>query len=183
MKLQNTSSLDFVKIFSRAARDLIQGSTGNPIHVSKTALQVTGIQMSNDIGAFVTFSGDYSGIMVLNFEGAAALEIVQDSLLRLGLPQEEIPTHFSNDEVRNNIGEVANQVIGKCRTMIQDKYDLSARANIPAVVPITVAVSLSMVTKEPMELECVRVAFTTAKRNKFYMELALEPIFTSAMDI
>jgi hypothetical protein len=67
--------------------------------------------------------------------------------------------------------------------MIQDKYDLSARANIPAVVPITVPVALSMVAKEPTELECTRVAFTTLKRNKFYMELALEPIMTNTMDI
>ena len=183
MKLPNTSTLDFVKIFAKATKELIQGSTGKQIHVSKTALQISGIQMSGDIGAFVTFNGDYSGIMVLNFDGAAALEIVQDSLLRLGLPQEDVPTHFSNDEVRNNIGEVTNQVVGKCRTMVQDKYDLSARANIPAVVPITVAVSLSMVAKEPTELECTRIAFTTAKRNKFFMELALEPILTSPLDI
>lgn len=183
MKLQNTSSLEFVKLFAKATRDLIQGSTGKQVHVSRTALQITGIQITGDIGAFVTFSGDYSGIMILNFDGPAALEIVQDSLLRLGLPQGEIPTHFGNDEVRNNIGEITNQVVGKCRTMVQDKYDLSARANIPAVVPITVPVSLSMVAKEPTELECVRIAFTTAKRNRFYMELALEPIFTNPLDI
>jgi CheY-specific phosphatase CheX len=183
MKLQTTSTLEFVKIFAKATKDLIQGSTGKQISVSRSALQISGVQMSGDIGAFVTFSGDYSGIMVLNFDGAAALEIVQDTLLLLGLPQEDVPSHFSNDEVRNNIGEVTNQVVGRCRTMVQDKFDLSARANIPAVVPITVAVSMSMATKEPTELECTRIAFTTAKRNRFYMELALEPILVSPLDI
>ncbi|MBI4665947.1 MAG: DUF3334 family protein [Nitrospinae bacterium] len=183
MNLAKTSTLDFVKIFSRAVRDLVQGSTGKPINVSKTAMQITGIQITGAIGAFVTFSGDYSGIMVLNFEGETALELVQDSLTRMGLSKEDIPTHYGNDEVRNNIGEMTNQIIGKCRTMVQDIYDLSARANIPAVVPITVPVALSMVAKEPRDLECVRVSFTTAKRNKFYMELALEPILGSPMEL
>jgi len=183
MKLDKTSTLEFVKVFSAAVRDLMQGQTGKPVQVSKTAMHITGIQMTGDIGAFVTFNGDYSGIMVLNFEGATALELVQDTLSRLGLPKEDIPTHHSNEEVRNNIGEFTNQAIGKCRTMIQDKFDLSARANIPAVVPITVPISLSMVAKDPKDLEYVRVSFTTMKRNKFYMELALEPILGVPLEI
>lgn len=183
MTLQNTSTLDFVRLFARAVRDLVQGSTGKPIHVSKTALKTSGIQISGDLGAFVTFKGDYTGIMILNFEGDAAMEIVTDSLLLLGLPEEEIPRHYSSDEVRNNIGELTNQAVGRCRTMVQDKYDLSAKANIPAVVPITVPVALTMVSKEPTEMECVRVAFTTERRNRFHMELALEPIYGRALDI
>lgn len=182
MKLP-TTTLDFVRLFSASIRDLIQNSTGKPIHVSKSAMQVTGVQISGDIGAFVSFRGDYSGIMVFNFEGPAALEIVSDSLLRLGLPQEDVPTHHGSDEVRNNIGELLNQVIGRCRSQIEEKFDLSAKANIPAVVPISVPIALSMVTKETTALECVRVPFTTAKRNRFYMELALEPFKRTNLEL
>ncbi|MBI5813991.1 MAG: DUF3334 family protein [Nitrospinae bacterium] len=181
--MAKTSTLDFVRVFSTGVRDLVQGQTGKAVQVSKSAMHVTGIQITGDIGAFVTFNGDYSGIMVLNFEGGAALEIVQDTLSRLGLPKEDIPTHFSNDEVRNNIGEFCNQAVGRCRTMIQDKFDLSARANIPAVVPITVPIALSMVAKEPKDMECVRISFTTVKRNKFYMELAFEPFLSMPLEI
>ncbi|VAX16706.1 hypothetical protein MNBD_NITROSPINAE02-1628 [hydrothermal vent metagenome] len=178
-----TSTLDFVRIFSVSIRDLIQNATGKPIHVSKSAMQVRGVQISGDIGAFVSFSGDYSGIMVFNFDGPAALEIVSNSLLRLGLPQEDVPTHSGSDEVRNNIGELLNQVIGRCRSQVEEKFDLSAKANIPAVVPISVPISLTMVTKDTTSLECVRVPFSTSKRNKFYMELALEPFNRTDLEL
>lgn len=183
MSIPKTSTLDFVKIFSRSIRDLVQGSTGVKVAVSKTAMQISGIQITGDIGAFVAFKGDYSGILVLNFEGEAALEIVTGYLTTLGLGAEDIPTIFRSDDVRNNIGEITNQIIGKCRTQVQDILDLTARANIPAVVPITVPIGLSMVAKEGNELECIRVSFTTEKRNKFYMELALEPMFNSPLEI
>ena len=182
MKLNSTSTLEFVRLFSSGARDLIQNSTGKQIHVSKTALQVTGIQINGDIGAFVAFRGDYSGIMVMNFESGAALEIVSEILIKMGFPEEDIPTHHGSDEIRSNIGELVNQIIGKCRTMAQEKFDLTARANIPAVIPITVPIALTMVAKEPAEMECVRIAFTTARRNKFYMELALEPMLGMPLD-
>ncbi|MGK7344988.1 MAG: chemotaxis protein CheX [Candidatus Nitrospinota bacterium M3_3B_026] len=182
MKLQDTSTLDIVRLFTRAVRDLAQNSTGNPIHVAKTVMRVTGIQINGDIGAFVAFRGDYSGIMVLNFEAQAALEIVSESLLRMGFPEDEIPTHHGSDEVRSNMGELVNQAVGKCRSLVEEKYDLTARANIPAVVPITVPIALTMVAKEPAEMECVRVAFTTSRRNKFYMELALEPILGEPLE-
>lgn len=176
MKLSKTSTLDFVRLFAKSTKDLIQNSTGKPIQVAKTVMRVSGIQINNEIGAFVAFRGDYSGIMIMNFESEAALEIVSDTLLRMGFPEEEIPKHHGSDEVRSNIGELVNQIVGKCRSLVQDSFDLTARANIPAVVPISVPIALTMVAKEPAEMECVRVAFTTSKRNKFYMELALEPI-------
>ncbi len=180
---QETSTLDFVKIFTRSIRELIQGSSGVKLHVSKTAMQIQGISITGDIGAFVSFNGDYNGIMILNFEGEAALEIVAGYLTKLGLGPEDIPRIFQNDEVRNNIGEITNQIIGKCRTQVQDLIDLSARANIPAVVPISVPIGLSMDTKGSSSLECVRVAFTTEKRNKFHMELALEPMVNHPLEI
>lgn len=175
MKLENTSTLEFVKLFSAGVKNIIERTTGKKIRVSRTAMKVSGVQVAGRIGAFVAFNGDYSGIMILNFEGDAALEIVGDSLLSMGLPEEDVPKHVGSDEVRQSIGELTNQCVGKCRSLVQEKYDLSSFANIPAVVPITVSISLTMVSQEPKDFECVRVCFTTEKRNKFYMELALEP--------
>jgi len=175
MESETTSTLEFVKLFSAGVKNIIERSTGKNVHVSRTAMKVSGVQVAGRIGAFVAFNGDYNGIMILNFEGDAALEIVGDSLLNMGLQEEDVPKHVGSDEVRQNIGELTNQCVGKCRSMVEEKYDLSSFANIPAVVPITVSISLTMVSKEPANLECVRVCFTTEKRNKFYMELALEP--------
>ncbi len=176
MGLPQTSTLDFVKIFSKGIRDMFASSAGINVEVARSAMRVTGVQVAGDIGAFVAFKGDYNGIMILNFEGGAALELVAAYLTHLGLPPEDVPTTFQNDDVRNNIGEITNQIIGKNRTMVQDILDLSARANIPAVVPITIPIALQMVSKEPGEFECIRVSFTTPKRNKFYMEVAMEQL-------
>lgn len=175
METEKNSTLEFVKLFAAGVKDIIERSTGKKVNVSRTAMKVNGVQVTGRIGAFVAFSGNYSGIMILNFEGDAALEIVGDSLLHMGLPEEDVPRHVGSDEVRQNIGELTNQCVGKCRSLIQERYDLSSFANIPAVVPITVSISLTMVSQEPKNFECVRVCFTTEKRNKFYMELALEP--------
>lgn len=175
MTIDRTSTLDFVKLFTRGVMDIIRRSAGFDIHVSRSAMQVDGVQITGDIGAFVAFSGDYSGIMILNFNGDAAVEVVGASLRNMGLPEEDIPQYAGSDEVRQNIGELTNQCVGKGRSLIQDKFDLSASANIPAVVPITVPISLTMVSKEPKNFECVRVSFTTPKRHKFYLELAIEP--------
>lgn len=175
MKSGNNSTLEFVKLFSAGVKDIIQRSTGKKIHVSRTAMKVNGVQVAGRIGAFVAFHGDYNGIMILNFEGDAALEIVGDSLLNMGLPEEDVPKHVGSDEARQNIGELMNQCVGKCRSLVHEKYDLSSFANIPAVVPITFSIALTMASKDPRDFECVRVSFTTEKRNKFHMELAIEP--------
>lgn len=175
MEPENNTTLQFVKLFTMGVKDIIERSTGKKLNVSRTAMKVNGVQVAGRIGAFVAFNGDYNGIMILNFGGEAALEIVGDSLLHMGLPEDDIPKHVGSDEVRQNIGELTNQCIGKCRSLIQEKYDLSSFANIPAVVPITVPLALNMVSQDSKKSDCVRVSFTTEKRNKFYMELALEP--------
>jgi CheY-specific phosphatase CheX len=183
MSTHGQSTLDFVKLFSRSIKSLIGNSTGISLHVAKSAIRISGIQMLGDISTFVAFKGDYSGIMILNFEGNAALELVGGYLTTLGLGEEDIPKHFANDDVRNNIGEMTNQLIGRCRTSVEEAYDLSAKANIPAVVPITVPIALGMMTTEANRLDCVRVSFTTPKRNRFYMELGLEPMSAMKLDI
>ncbi|MDH5510413.1 MAG: DUF3334 family protein [Nitrospinota bacterium] len=175
MALTKTSTFDFVKLFARAVTETIEDATNSQIYVSRTAMQVEGVQIRGDLGVFMAFSGDYNGIMILNYDAESALEIVGAALRTMSMPEEEIPKYAGSDEVRQSIGELSNQVIGKCRAMVEERYGLTSMTNIPAVVPITVPIALSMVSKEPKAFECVRVQFTTQNHNKFYMEMALEP--------
>lgn len=176
MGLHKTSSSAIARLFATIIQDLLQKTAGKKFHISNTIMQIPGIKLSGDISSFVTFYGDYNGLMVLNFEGPAALEVVRSMLLGMGLGEEDLPTSHTSDEVRNNVGELTNQAIGKVRSIIQQKYDIAAKANIPAVVPITVPLELTMETKGNAEMEALRVVFTTEKNNRFYMELALEPM-------
>lgn len=180
--LQKTSSSGIARLFAQVLQELLQKTTGKRFHISTTIMQIPGIKLSGDISSFVTFYGDYNGLLVFNFEGKAALEVVNSMLLGMGLGEEDLPTNFTSDEVRNNIGEITNQGIGKIRSVIQQKYDIAAKANIPAVVPINVPLDLSMETKGHSDMECIRVVFTTEKNNRFYMELALEPMLWKTLD-
>ncbi len=176
MKLNKTSSSAIARLFAQIIQDLLQKTTGKKFHISNTIMQIPGIKLSGDIASFVTFYGDYNGLMVFNFEGPAALEVVREMLQGMGLGEEDLPRLHTSDEVRNNIGELTNQAIGKVRSVIQQKYDIAAKANIPAVVPITVPLELTMETKGNAEMESLRVVFTTETNNRFYMELAIEPM-------
>ncbi|MBI5178549.1 MAG: DUF3334 family protein [Nitrospinae bacterium] len=176
MNLSKTSSSGIAKLFAHVVQDLLQKTTGKKFHISTTIMQIPNIKLSGDISAFVTYYGDYNGLMVFNFEGPAALEVVRSMLSGMGLGEEDLPKNHTSDEVRNNVGEFTNQAIGKIRSTIQLKYDIAAKANIPAVVPITVPLSITMETKGHTEMECIRIVFTTEQNNRFHMELAMEPM-------
>jgi len=171
--MHKSSVIEFGSLFSKAAKEIIKVSTDLNIHVSKTYQNVPNIMIAGDIGAFVSFKGDYNGIMVMNFSGESALEIVQAYLKMMGMPEGDIPVHYTSDDVRSNIGEVVNQIIGKTRQMIQIKYDLASKANIPAVVPITTPIGLTLETAQTETHDCLRISLSTPSSNRFYIELSL----------
>ena len=174
--MNNSSSTAIARIFAHVTQDLLQKTTKHKYHVSSTIMQIPNVKLGGDISSFVTFYGDYNGLLVLNFEGAAALEIVNSSLLGMGLGEADLPKNFSSDEVRNNIGELTNQIIGAIRSNLQHKFDVAAKANIPAVVPIKLAIGITVETKGQVDMECMRVVFTTPSNNRFYMEITIEPM-------
>ncbi len=124
--------------------------------------------IAGDIGSFVSFKRDYNGILIMNFSGDAAVEIVSAYLKTMGMPEEDIPKNHTSDDVRNNIGEVVNQIIGKCRHLIQERYDLSAKSNIPAVVPITTPIGLTLESAHTEGQECVRISMSTPSKTVLY---------------
>ncbi|MGK5093080.1 DUF3334 family protein [Deltaproteobacteria bacterium TL4] len=170
-----TSILHISKIFRNAIINIIERSCQFKISASKTAQFVPSIQLSEQIGTFVSFHGNYGGLMVINFSGDAALEIVQASLKTMGMPEEDIPTHYMSDDVRNSLGELVNHIIGKARTDIQVHYELTAQATIPAVVPITTPIGLFFEKVASVDNPCIRLSFYTPGKNRFQMELTMEP--------
>ncbi|MBF0238479.1 MAG: DUF3334 family protein [SAR324 cluster bacterium] len=177
----NTSILTIASIFKDALKEVIERSCQLKVSVSKTAQFIPGIQLSEDIGAFVNFWGNYKGLMVLNFSGDAALELVTAALRNMGMPEDEIPTHYMSDDVRGALGELVNHIIGKARTDIQNKFELVAHATIPAVVPITTPIGLYFKTTTSSDGHpCVRLSIRTPQNHRFHMELTTEPtLFTT----
>lgn len=173
--MKDTSILMIAAIFKNAVCDVIERSCKLSIEASKTAQMVPAIEISKDLGSFVSFSGDYGGLMVLNFDGDAALELVIASLKKMGMPKEDIPTFHLADDVISSIGELTNHIIGKARLDMQTKFELTARTNIPAVVPVTTPIGLMFKGASIEGNQCVRVAFHTPENHRFHMELTIEP--------
>ena len=170
-----TSILEIAGVFGSAIKNVIERSCHLKISIAKTAQFIPTIQLSEDIGTFVSFSGNYNGLMVLNFTGEAALELVTASLKVMGMPEEDIPTHYMADDVRGSLGELVNHIIGKARTDIQQEYELIAHATIPAVVPITTPIGLYFKASTAATHPCVRLSLRTPGNHRLHMELTIEP--------
>ncbi len=174
MSASKSSILAISSLFAKAALEVIEKFCKVEVTVGKNAQMLSTIQISEDIGAFASFHGNYSGLMVLNFEGEAALELVVSSMKNMGMPAEDIPTHYMADDVRSTIGELVNNIIGNARVMIQKKYDFSAVATIPAVLPIANPIGLFFKSSATDSNECIRLVFTTASGHRFHLELTME---------
>ena len=61
-------------IFSQAIKKTLEKSTKKTIRYSTTFQSVPRVSLQPEIGCFVLFSGDYSGLVVMNFSAAAAME-------------------------------------------------------------------------------------------------------------
>lgn len=176
MDARKTSSSILIvgKIFSNAAKEVIQAASGVEIQVSPTVQRIKNVQITKDLGAFVSFAGDYNGIMVVNFDGEAALEIAQEYLKTMGLTDDDIPSHYHSDDVRSQVGELVNQIIGKGRQQVQDKFNLVAKSNTPAVVPVTIPIGLVLESSELQINDCLRISFSTGKMHRFHIEISME---------
>lgn len=172
--MEKSSILSVAQLFSDAIVDIIRRSCQIEINVAKTAQYIASVQLSDDIGSFVSFNGDYDGMMVLNFQSQAALELVAASLRMMGMPEDEIPSHHMSDEVRSSIGELTNHIIGRARTNVQDKFDLIAHASIPAVVSVAKPIGLVFKSLTGPHLNSLRLSFRTPSNHRFYMEMTME---------
>ncbi len=174
MQEQSLKTVDKVaKIFCAAVKEVIDASTGMSVGYAPTIQDVPSISLKPDLGCFVQFTGDYSGLFIMNLSREASLEIYTKAMSFMGLPEEDISKDFDSDEVVNYIGEIINQVIGKARQKIETRYGLSANNNQPKAITISSAITLSVATMLDKP-ECRKIAFRTDDRNPFYVEMNLE---------
>lgn len=162
------------QLFCEATQEVVSSSTGQEVSYSQTMQMIPSIHLRPDIGCFVLFSGDYSGLMIMNFEGQAAVEIYRHSMLKMGMPEDELSTEHTADEVVNAIGELINQVIGMVRRRIEEQYQLVAHNTQPKAIALATAIILNIDSRDPASQElCRRLSFKI-NRKSFHIELSLE---------
>ncbi|WP_395007668.1 DUF3334 family protein [Undibacterium sp.] len=148
-------------------------ATQTKIHYSAMVQRITKIGLKPDIGCFVLFDGGFSGLVVLNFSGSAALEIYEKYMLSMGMPKSELATAFTSDEVSNILGELMNQIVGDFTGKVRRELQTNITQNQPKMLVLNKQVMLSVDT--PLDRpEIRRVSFFTESNNIFYLELAID---------
>ena len=126
-----------------------------------------------DIGCFVLFDGGFSGLVIINFSAAAAMELYRSYLLTMGMSESDLASSHTSDEVSNVMGELMNQVVGDFTGKVRRELQTHITQNQPKMLVLNKQVQLS-VDANLDNPQARRVTFYTANNNIFYLELAVD---------
>jgi chemotaxis protein CheY-P-specific phosphatase CheC len=135
--------------------------------------KITRTCLRPDIGCFVLFDGGFSGLVIINFSSASAMELYRAYMRQMGMPDSEIASQHTSDDVGNMLGELMNQIVGDFTGKVGHELLVSINQNQPKMLTINKEVMVSIDTNLD-RAQSRRVAFTTAGRNMFYLELAMD---------
>jgi chemotaxis protein CheY-P-specific phosphatase CheC len=126
-----------------------------------------------DIGCFVLFDGGFSGLVVINFSAASAMELYTLYMLNMGMAKEDLASNFTADDVGNVMGELMNQIVGDFTRKVSQNLQTHITQNQPKMLSLTKQVALSIDTHLDQP-ESRRVTFQTGSGNNFYLEMAID---------
>ena len=148
-------------------------ATQTQINYSGMVQRISKTCLKPDIGCFVLFDGGFSGLVIINFSGAAAMEIYESYMLSMGMSKKELASSFTSDEVSNVMGELMNQVVGDFTGKVRRELQTHITQNQPKMLVLNKEVVLN-VDANLDQPEARRVTFYTASNNIFYLEMAID---------
>ncbi|WP_428607222.1 DUF3334 family protein [Sedimenticola sp.] len=172
-KTKIVSTDDILVMLCKSVTSVLSTATHNEINYSAMVQKINRTCLKPDIGCFVLFDGGFSGLVVINFTAAAALELYQAYLSNMGIPREELAVSHTSDEVGNVLGELMNQMIGDFISNVGKQLLTPINQNQPKMLTINKEVLLSINTNLDRP-QARRVTFTTQRNNIFYLELAMD---------
>jgi CheY-specific phosphatase CheX len=168
------TTIDIIsELFCKAVKEIFEASTGTTIKYAPTIQRVPSISLKPDLGCFVQFAGDYSGLIIMNFAGDTASELYHRAMTFMGMP-EEIEKEYTSEEVVNFIGEMVNQIIGNARRKIEARYGLTASNSQPKAITISSEINMSIASTLVDRPRCRRLSFRTEQGHRFYIEMSME---------
>jgi CheY-specific phosphatase CheX len=123
-----------------------------------------------EVGSFVQFSGDYNGLVILNFSAGAALSLYKNYMVTMGLPESDLAKESTSGEVVDTIGELTNQIMGRSMRNVESKFDLSSNFGQPKALALNSAITL---TPDMNFSDNRRISFSVGT-NRFHLEVAIE---------
>jgi len=174
MKKNKTITTDDILVtLCQSFTEVLSTASGNKISYSAMVQKITRTCLRPDIGCFVLFDGGFNGIVVSNFTAQAAMEIYQDYMRNMGMPESEIASSHMSDDVSNVMGELMNQIVGDFTGKVREQLHTSISQNQPKMMAINKLVQISVDTAMDRP-QARRVTFTTRNQNIFYLELAMD---------
>ena len=168
----NNPAIDVVAAsFCGAVKQVLESSTKRAIRYSTTIQSIPRVSLRPDVGCFVQFSGDYNGLVVMNFSAVAALDLYKNYMVSMGMPEQELAKNHNATEVPDSLGEMTNQIMGHAMRLVENKYDLTSFFGQPKALTLNSAIILN---PEVDFSENRRIVFTIGGVHRFYLELSME---------
>lgn len=171
LRVQGTDEL-LVSLCNSVTR-VLNVATTCQIQYSGMVQRIKKTYLKPEIGCFVLFDGGFSGLVIINFSAAAAMELYRSYLLNMGMSESDLASSHTSDEVSNVMGELVNQVVGDFTGKVRRELQTHITQNQPKMLVLNKQVQLS-VDANLDNPEARRVTFYTASNNIFYLELAVD---------
>ncbi len=173
---------DVVKILCSSVQSVLSSTIRSDISISPMVKELENTCLKPDIGCFVLFQGDFSGLIIINFTKDAAMEIYHNYMVGMGMPEEDLVHNHTSDEVASSLGELLNQCVGKFRFDLENKTGIFVNQNQPKMLVVNESVQIAI--EMGIERQQLRqISFKTANGNRFFLEVALPQIkFYSLFD-
>ncbi len=172
-KTKIVTTEDVLTMFCGSVTSVLTSATGLKVGYSPMVQKINRTCLRPEIGCFVVFDGGFTGLVIMNFSAASALEIYRTYLHNMGLPDSEIATQHTSDDVSNVLGELMNQIVGDFIGSVGKKLLVPLKQNQPKMLTINKEVLISIDTNLDRP-QARRVSFNTAGGNVFYLELAMD---------
>ena len=152
---------------------VLSAATHKKINHAAMVQKIARTSLKPDIGCFVIFDGGFSGLVIINFTAASAMEIYRDYLISMSMPEEELAKNHLSDDVSNVMGELMNQILGKFIATISRDLQTSINQSQPKMLTVNQQLTISIESNlyQPISR---RVSFTTAQGNVFYLEFSID---------
>lgn len=172
-KTKTVTTEDVLVMLCSSVTSVLSSATDSSITYSPMVQKINRTCLRPDIGCFVLFDGGFSGLVVINFSAAAAMELYRGYMMHMGLPEEELAAQHTSDDVGNMLGELMNQMVGDFTGHIGKKLLISINQSQPKMLAINKELLVSIDTNLDRP-QARRVSFTTESGHVFYLELAMD---------
>ncbi|MGK0441555.1 MAG: chemotaxis protein CheY-P-specific phosphatase CheC [Pseudohongiellaceae bacterium] len=152
---------------------VLGAATGKPVNHSAMVQKIQKTSLRPDLGCFVLFDGSFSGLVIINFSGKAAIQLYRDYMINMGMPADGLANQHTADEVGDVMGELMNQIVGNFTSMIGKELQTVINQNQPKMIAINKSISMSIDTNRDLT-QTRRVAFKTDQNHPFFLELAMD---------